>query len=145
MKTQNQYGIETFFSLSPTAYIVWGILISLQPPFYPLEAEKKGAEPHQVKHLSELMERSLKKFHSSMVLCSAYSTWERSWVAQFSAVSEARWGPEFCTRLVVLHKEFVEFSLDCSPTLTTSMLLWDSPTFSGDLAVAVSLFQNDCV
>ena len=66
-------------------------------------------------------------------------------MAQFSAVSEARWGQEFCTRLVVLHKEFVEFSLDCSPTLTTSMLLWDSPTFSGDLAVAVSLFQNDIV
>ena len=57
--TQNQCALETFFSRSSTAYIVWGILISLQPPFYPLEAEKKGVEPHQVrrKHLSELMER----------------------------------------------------------------------------------------
>ena len=26
------------------AYIVWGALISLQPPFYPTEAEKKGAD-----------------------------------------------------------------------------------------------------
>ena len=66
-------------------------------------------------------------------------------MAQFSAGSEARWGPEFCTRLVVLHKEFVEFSLDCSPMLTTSMPLWDSPTFSGDLAVAVLIFQSDGV
>ena len=30
------------------AYIVWGALISLQPPFYPTEAEKKGATPAQV-------------------------------------------------------------------------------------------------
>ena len=30
------------------AYIVWGALISLQPPFYPTEAEKKGATPSQV-------------------------------------------------------------------------------------------------
>ena len=33
------------------AYIVWGALISLQPPFYPTEAEKKGATPSQVKPL----------------------------------------------------------------------------------------------
>ena len=31
-----------------TAYIVWGALISLQPPFYPTEAELKGATPSQV-------------------------------------------------------------------------------------------------
>ena len=31
-----------------TAYIVWGALISLQPPFYPTEAAKKGASPSQV-------------------------------------------------------------------------------------------------
>ncbi len=30
------------------AYIVWGLLLSLQPPFYPSEAEKKGATPSQV-------------------------------------------------------------------------------------------------
>ena len=28
--------------------IVWGMLISLQPPFYPTEAENKGATPSQV-------------------------------------------------------------------------------------------------
>jgi len=28
-------------------YTTWGLLISLQPPFYPLEAEKKGAKPQQ--------------------------------------------------------------------------------------------------
>ena len=32
------------------AYVVWGALISLQPPFYPTEAEKKGATPSQVKY-----------------------------------------------------------------------------------------------
>ena len=32
-----------------TAYIVWGALISLQPPFYPTEAAKKGASPSQVR------------------------------------------------------------------------------------------------
>ena len=30
------------------AYFVWGLLVSLQPPFYPQEAEKKGASPSQV-------------------------------------------------------------------------------------------------
>ena len=30
------------------AYLVWGLLVSLQPPFYPQEAEKKGASPSQV-------------------------------------------------------------------------------------------------
>jgi hypothetical protein len=30
------------------AFVVWGALISLQPPFYPSEAEKKGATPSQV-------------------------------------------------------------------------------------------------
>ena len=33
------------------AYVVWGALISLQPPFYPTEAEKKGATPAQVGRL----------------------------------------------------------------------------------------------
>ena len=32
-----------------SAYMVWGALISLQPPFYPTEAEKKGATPSQVR------------------------------------------------------------------------------------------------
>ena len=34
------------------AYVVWGALISLQPPFYPTEAEKKGATPSQVMVMS---------------------------------------------------------------------------------------------
>ena len=29
-------------------YLVWGLLFSLQPPFYPREAEAKGATPSQV-------------------------------------------------------------------------------------------------
>ena len=33
------------------AYVVWGALISLQPPFYPTEAEKKGATPAQVEYV----------------------------------------------------------------------------------------------
>ena len=39
------------------AYIVWGALISLQPPFYPTEAEKKGATPAQVNdwHISHFI------------------------------------------------------------------------------------------
>jgi len=28
-------------------YLTWGLLIALQPPFYPYEAEKKGATPQQ--------------------------------------------------------------------------------------------------
>ena len=31
-----------------SGYTTWGLLISLQPPFYPLEAEEKGASPQQV-------------------------------------------------------------------------------------------------
>ena len=30
-----------------SAYVVWGLLVSLQPPFYPAEAERKGAKPSQ--------------------------------------------------------------------------------------------------
>jgi hypothetical protein len=25
-------------------YVIWGLLLSLQPPFYPTEAEKKGMQ-----------------------------------------------------------------------------------------------------
>ena len=32
------------------AYIVWGSIVSLLAPFYPMEAEKKGATPSQVCH-----------------------------------------------------------------------------------------------
>ena len=35
-----------YFSIF-SAYIGWGLLLSLQPPFYPSEAEKKGATPSQ--------------------------------------------------------------------------------------------------
>ncbi len=30
------------------AYVDWGLLLSLQPAFYPTEAESKGATPSQV-------------------------------------------------------------------------------------------------
>jgi hypothetical protein len=33
------------------AYIVWGLMVSILPPFYPKEAEKKGATPSQVTDL----------------------------------------------------------------------------------------------
>jgi len=36
---------ELSFSL---AFLDFGFIISLQPTFYPTEAEAKGAEPHQV-------------------------------------------------------------------------------------------------
>ena len=36
-------------SICGTAYVVWGALISLQPPFYPTVAETKGATPSQVR------------------------------------------------------------------------------------------------
>ena len=36
-------------SFNISAYTVWGILIYLQPPFYPSEAEKRGATPSQVR------------------------------------------------------------------------------------------------
>ena len=29
-------------------YLVWGVMFSIQPPFYPKEAEAKGATPSQV-------------------------------------------------------------------------------------------------
>ena len=37
------------------ATIVWGALISLQPPFYPTEAEKKGATPSQVINIGKFI------------------------------------------------------------------------------------------
>ena len=39
--------MKLLISLSILAYIGWGLLLSLQPPFYPLEAELKGATPSQ--------------------------------------------------------------------------------------------------
>ena len=53
LKESNRVDISTQKKLILTvllviAYIVWGSLISLQPPFYPTEAEKKGATPSQV-------------------------------------------------------------------------------------------------
>ena len=36
--------LATAFALS---YISWGLLLSLLPPFYPTEAEKKGATPSE--------------------------------------------------------------------------------------------------
>ena len=34
--------------LNLLGYLTWGLLIALQPPFYPYEAEQKGATPQQV-------------------------------------------------------------------------------------------------
>ena len=31
------------------AYFVWSLMFSIQPPFYPKEAEAKGATPSQVR------------------------------------------------------------------------------------------------
>ena len=40
------------------AYIVWGLLMSIQHSFYPVEAEKKGATPSQVqKYLPRMLFR----------------------------------------------------------------------------------------
>ena len=30
------------------AYLDWGLMFAIQPPFYPKEAEAKGAKPSQV-------------------------------------------------------------------------------------------------
>ena len=32
-----------------SAFLFWGLMMSLQPPFYPSEAEKKGATPIEVR------------------------------------------------------------------------------------------------
>lgn len=49
MMEQLSKGRVIFMGISvASAYMVWGLLISLQPPFYPQEAEKKGASPSQV-------------------------------------------------------------------------------------------------
>ena len=39
---------KVFIVLLTISYIVWGASTSLTPPFYPEEAEKKGATPSQV-------------------------------------------------------------------------------------------------
>ena len=49
-----------------SAYTVWGLLISLQPPFYPQEAEKKGASPSQVIHFEKCIQA--KYFYSIFVV-----------------------------------------------------------------------------
>ena len=37
-----------FFVTIGGAFIIWGLYFALQPPFYPSEAESKGATPAQV-------------------------------------------------------------------------------------------------
>ena len=37
------------------AFIVWGASISLQPTFYPTEAEKRGATPSQVNDIAVII------------------------------------------------------------------------------------------
>ncbi len=45
-------------------YVVWGMLFSVQPPFYPGEAEKKGATPAQVgKHKNIFPQKCTKKYN----------------------------------------------------------------------------------
>ena len=43
------------------AETIWGVLISLPPPFYPSEAEKKGATPSQVRFTSSFKDYSVIK------------------------------------------------------------------------------------
>ena len=55
-------------------YLVWGVMFSIQPPFYPKEAEAKGATPSQVTMEIFLHDTTmLQKLSSinSMVLCLA--------------------------------------------------------------------------
>ncbi len=43
-RAQQLVQYKLFVTLHPnfSGYVAWGLLISLQPPFYPSEAEKKG-------------------------------------------------------------------------------------------------------
>ena len=53
-------------------YLVWGVMFSIQPPFYPKEAEAKGATPSQVTREIILHEvTNIKNWSpiNSMVLC----------------------------------------------------------------------------
>ena len=57
-------------------YLVWGVMISLQPPFYPKEAEAKGASPSQVRMAFYHVKLQLNfPDVNSMVLCLELSTW----------------------------------------------------------------------
>ena len=50
MLPQKMLGCKTviFFITIGGSFIIWGLYFALQPPFYPSEAEKKGATPSQV-------------------------------------------------------------------------------------------------
>ena len=41
------------------AFIVWGASISLQPTFYPTEAEKRGATPSQVNDIAAIINTNI--------------------------------------------------------------------------------------
>ena len=62
--------------LSLTGYTTWGLLMALPPPFYPLEAERKGATPQQVistvsiiKHFTKEYRKSLNSFFFAVWIC----------------------------------------------------------------------------
>ncbi len=49
-------------------YVVWGMLFSVQPPFYPGEAEKKGATPAQVGKHKTFSHKIVQKNVISLIL-----------------------------------------------------------------------------
>ncbi len=57
---------QTTLLISPppsflSAYVVWGLLFSVQPPIYPKEAEDRGAKPSQVRYRAGKKQKFRKK------------------------------------------------------------------------------------
>ena len=91
-----------------TAYIVWGALISLQPPFYPTEAELKGATPSQVYEKSYRGEESCLNLNFLTVwICVWYHKSGRSCVSPFV----------WCIRRQTWSKICLQFWSVCSSSL----------------------------
>ena len=108
-------------SICGTAYVVWGALISLQPPFYPTVAESKGATPSQVRGIVAYFAiTNYISFLSSMGLCLELRTWLH-WLQPHCLVHVGR-GFKQSTYSILEHsfKQYVPSALGFSFTLTMS-------------------------
>ena len=81
------------------AYLVWGSIISLLPPFYPKEAEAKGAIPSQVCRTNQLTDSAFVQDDNSIPVWVCFWHCRPGSIFSFSSLWNLRW-KNWCQDLV---------------------------------------------
>ncbi len=117
---------DTKLYSNSSGYVAWGLLISLQPPFYPSEAEKKGDNSFFYQYLNFLLYVSSNYCNLKKALSThrcRRGGWEK-WQVMFPIIS--------FVKSVVDKNEIKYYPMDPSPAmdfyfysqhLTTSLLM----------------------